>query len=62
MKVKTGIRKSLNGHQVYFTIGNQTFLLQECEPEENMTSHKYAKWYQKMLNIAFENLLKTKKS
>lgn len=55
-KIETGIRKSFNGHQAWFKIGAQTFFLQECEKEEGMTSRKYAKWHQKMLDVAFKNL------
>ena len=56
MEVKTKVVKSRNGHQVKFTIGNQTFRLEEQEPEESMSSEDYAKWYEKQLNTAFNTL------
>ena len=61
-KVSTTIRPSLNGgHQVSFTIDNQTFYLQELFDDENndegMTSKKYAEWYEKQLKAALDKLL-----
>lgn len=55
-KITTEIRESENGHQVGFTIGVQTFFLQEQEGELEMTSLDHAKWYEKQLKYAFENL------
>lgn len=57
--IKTKIRETENGHQVTFTIGVQTFFLQEQLPEEGMTSLEYAKWYEKQLKTAFKNLIKS---
>ncbi len=54
--IKTKIRKTEKGHQVGFTIGHQTFYLQEQLPEDGMTSLEYSKWYEKQLKLAFENL------
>lgn len=56
MGIKTKVVKSRNGHQVKFTIGVQTFRLEEQEPEEGMSSEDYAKWYEKQLKSAFNNL------
>jgi len=56
MKATTKIRKTFMGHQVGFTIGHQTFFLQECEMEEDMTSLEYAQWYEKQLKNALERL------
>jgi hypothetical protein len=33
-------------------------MLQEVEPEKGWSSEKHAKWYKKMLDIAFNNLFK----
>ena len=54
--IKTEIRKTEKGHQVGFTIGVQTFFLKEQLPEDGMTSLVYAKWYEKQLKTAFQNL------
>jgi len=57
IKIETGVKESFNGHhQVYFTIGVQTFSLQEVEADEEMTSKEKAEWYEKNLNTAFDNL------
>lgn len=56
--IKTEIKETLNGHTVTFTIDNQTFSLQECEPEEEMSSEEYAKWYKRNLDVAFEKIQK----
>jgi len=53
--VTTKITETLKGHVVSFTIGNQTFTLRELEGEEGMNSLEYAKWYESMLNKAFDN-------
>ena len=60
--IKTGVRKSFNGHQAWFKIGCQTFFLQECESENGTTSKEYAKWYQTQLKTAFENLTTKRKN
>ena len=54
--IKTEIRKTEKGHQVVFTIGHQTFFLQERLSEDGMTSLQYAEWYEKQLKLAFKNL------
>lgn len=54
--IETKIEKTAKGHKVSFTIGVQTFYLKEQEPEEEISSYKYAKWYQKQLNTAFRLL------
>lgn len=56
MKVKTFTRETLNGHQAGFTIGVQTFYLQEQLSEEEWTSLEHAKWFEKMLKKAFNNI------
>ena len=53
--VTTKITETSKGHQVSFTIGVQTFTLRELEGEEGMNSLEYAKWYESMLNKAFDN-------
>ncbi len=54
--IKTEIRETENGHQVGFTIGVQTFFLQEQTGELEMTSLEHSKWYEKQLKYAFKNL------
>lgn len=46
------------GHTVELQIGNQTFRLQEVFKDEHWTSKEHAKWYERMLNIALDNLAK----
>jgi len=53
--VKTEIKETLNGHQVRFTIGVQTFSLMETLTGGGMGSKEHAEWYEKMLNKAFDN-------
>ena len=52
MKPKFKIKKTFDGWAAMFTIGVQTFTLADCETKE------HAKWYCKMLRIAFKNLNK----
>ena len=54
--MKTQIIKTEKGHQVGFTIGHQTFFLEELLSEEGMTSLQYAEWQEKQLKSAIENL------
>ena len=53
--VKIKINKTIKGHQVQFSIGNQTFRLQEQLQDDGLSSKEYAKWYKKMLKAAFSN-------
>lgn len=52
--VKT--KESLNGFQVEFTIGVQTFSLQEIEPNGFDDTKGKAEWYEKQLEYAFSKL------
>jgi hypothetical protein len=45
-----------DGYQVEFTIGHQTFRLQEMRDDDEITPKEYTKWYKKQLDAAFENL------
>jgi hypothetical protein len=54
--MKTVIKKTPLGHQVKFTIGNQTFSLQEEIEDDETDSFRRAKWYEEMLLKAFEKL------
>ena len=54
--METGIRKTLEGHQVWFKIGNQTFHLEEHiedTPEETL---EVAHFFEVMLINAFITL------
>lgn len=61
MKATTKIRKTLAGHQAGFTIGVQTFYLQEQLSEKGYTSFQQAKWYKEQLRTAFKNLTQQNK-
>jgi len=52
--ITTSIRETLKGHQVSFTIGNQTFQLQEVQADPPQTSKQVAQWYARQLKFAFE--------
>jgi hypothetical protein len=62
--IETGVRETLNGHQVWFSIDVQTFYLEEQTTEmsdikqttSQTTSEEYAKWYEKQLNTAFKKI------
>lgn len=54
--VTTFIKESLNGHQVGFIIGNQTFFLQEVLPEKDYPSDKHAEWFREQLEHALNKL------
>jgi hypothetical protein len=60
--VETGIRESLNGHQVWLRIGVQTFYFQEQTSENaedrKMSSEEYSKWYEKQLKTALDKIIK----
>ena len=49
--------KSLNGYQVEFTIGVQTFSLQELENVTGENAEGKAIWYKKQLEYAFSKLI-----
>lgn len=53
---KTGVRKSFNGHQAWFSIDHQTFGLPESESEDGVTSEEYAKWHEGNLKAALNRL------
>jgi hypothetical protein len=60
-KVKIKVVNGWNGgHQVEFSIGVQSFRLEEVFANEDngMTSFEYAKWYKKQLHTAFSKLSK----
>ena len=54
--------KSTNGHQVQFSIGHQTFSLEEQLTEVDMTSREYAEWYGKQLESALRRLVDGRKT
>ena len=54
--METGIRKTLEGYQVWFKIGNQTFYLDEHVEDMDKDSLEVAKFFEKMLKVAFEKL------
>ena len=56
IEIETGVVESINGHQVWFKVGNQTFHLEECDNEEGLPSKESAICYRKMLDIAFDKL------
>lgn len=56
-EAKTFVKETATGHHTGFTIGNQTFYLQEQEAEEGMSSKEYAQWYQKQLDVALNKLI-----
>ena len=53
---ETGVRKTLNGHEPWFSVDQQSFGLGECEKEDGMTSQEYAKWYEDQLKTALNRL------
>ena len=53
--MKTGIRETEKGHQVWFQIDNQTFYLDPCELEDEDT-YASAKFFEEQLTIAFKKL------
>ena len=55
-KVTTGVKKTILGHQVWFTIDNQTFNLEISYSNKEMTSKKKAEWYNEQLIKAFNKL------
>lgn len=58
MKITTEIVKTETGHKVGFSIGSQTFFLQEREifKSDEMDSLQFAKWYEAQLLRAFEKM------
>ncbi len=50
---KVGVKRVLNGHQVWFEIGVQTFFLEAFEGKNSFAT---AKFFEKMLNVAFEKI------
>ena len=54
--MKTGIRTTIDGYQVWFKIDNQTFHLQQHIEETEKDSLKVAKFFEKLLKIAFGKL------
>jgi len=55
--METGIKKTLDGHQVWFKINNQTFFLEECVEDTEENTLDAAKFYEEMLKVAFEKLI-----
>jgi len=51
-----GVQKGIEGYQAYFTIGNQTFHLDECVEETETESLELARWFERQLKIAFDKL------
>ena len=56
MNMETGIRKTLEGYQVWFKIDNQTFYLDEHVEDMDKDSLEVAKFFERMLKVAFEKL------
>jgi len=54
--MKTGIRTTIDGYQVWFKIDNQTFHLQQHIEETEKDSLQVAKFFEKLLKIAFGKL------
>ena len=54
--METGIRKTLEGYQVWFKIDNQTFYLDEHVEDMDKDSLEVAKFFERMLKVAFEKL------
>ena len=54
--METGIRKTLEGYQVWFKIDNQTFHLDEHVEDTDKDSLEVAKFFERMLKVAFEKL------
>ena len=54
--METGIRKTIDGYQVWFKIDNQTFHLDEHVEETDKDSLEVAKFFERMLKGAFEKL------
>jgi len=55
---ETGTKKTLDGYQAWFKIDNQTFYLQENVEDTKEDSLEVAKFYERMLKIAFDKLAK----
>ena len=54
--METGIRKTSEGYQVWFKIDNQTFYLDEHVEDMDKDSLEVAKFFERMLKVAFEKL------
>ena len=54
--METGIRKTIDGYQVWFKIDNQTFHLDEHVEETDKDSLEVAKFFERMLKVAFEKI------
>tara|TARA_R110000764_G_scaffold59189_1_gene128041 strand:+ start:339 stop:608 length:270 start_codon:yes stop_codon:yes gene_type:complete len=54
--METGIRKTLEGYQVWFKIDNQTFYLDEHVENTDKDSLEVAQFFERMLKVAFEKL------
>tara|TARA_R110002012_G_C11520290_1_gene599376 strand:+ start:759 stop:950 length:192 start_codon:yes stop_codon:yes gene_type:complete len=54
--METGIRKTLGGYQVWFKIDNQTFHLEEHVEDTDKDSLEVAKFFERMIKVAFEKL------
>jgi hypothetical protein len=55
-KMKTGIKRTIDGYQVWFEIDNQTFHLDEHVEETEKDSLEVAQFFERMLKVAFEKL------
>jgi hypothetical protein len=56
MKRQTGIKKTLKGYQVWFTIGHQTFDLSEIIEDSEEDCIEVAQLQERMLKIALQRL------
>lgn len=55
--METGIRRTIDGYQVWFKIDNQTFHLDEHVEETEKDSLEVAQFFERMLKLAFEKLI-----
>lgn len=58
---KTSVVKSEKGHKVELKIDHQTFKFDEKLSDDGLSSYDYAKWYEKMINIALNRLINNAK-
>jgi len=54
--METGIRKTIDGYQVWFKIDNQTFHLDEHVEDTNKDSLEVAQFFERMLKVSFKKL------
>lgn len=53
-KMKTGIKRTIYGYQVWFEIDNQTFYLDEHVEETEEGRLEVAQFFERMLKVAFD--------